>query len=93
MATRRTPPPTEAKADLSPPEKQTDAKVSLEKVFAEVTKMSKTLQLVAADTIAIKETMTELKDMVNGLQVRMDSRGLYFTTGGRDRRTGDRQRC
>lgn len=72
MATRRTPPPMEAKADLSPPEKQTDAKVSLEKVFAEVTKMSKTLQVVAADTIAIKETMTELKDTVNGLQVRMD---------------------
>lgn len=72
MATRRSPPPMEAKADLSPPEKQTDAKVSLEKVFAEVTKMSKTLQVVAADTIAIKETMTELKDTVNGLQVTCD---------------------
>ncbi|KAL1249632.1 hypothetical protein QQF64_020637 [Cirrhinus molitorella] len=72
MATRQNPPLTEAKAASSPPEKQTDAKVSLEKVFAEVTKMNKTLQVVAADTIAIKETMTELKDTENGLQVRME---------------------
>ncbi|CAM4678320.1 unnamed protein product [Leuciscus chuanchicus] len=33
--------------------------------------MSTTLQVVAADTIAIKETMTELES-VNGLQVRME---------------------
>lgn len=71
MATRKTPPPTEATAPNSP-EKQTDAKVSLEKVFTEITKMSTTLQSVAADTIAIKETMTELKESVNGLQVRME---------------------
>lgn len=71
MATRKTPPPTEDTASNSP-EKQTDAKVSLEKVFTEITKMSTTLQSVAADTIAIKETMTELKESVNGLQVRME---------------------
>lgn len=34
--------------------------------------MSKTLQVVAAETIAIKETMTGLKESVNGLQVRME---------------------
>lgn len=72
MATRQNPPLADAKAASSPPEKQTDAKVSLDKVYAEITKMSKTLQVVAADTIAIKETMTELKDTVNGLQVRME---------------------
>ncbi len=72
MATRQNPPPTEAKAASSSPEKQADAKVSLENVLTEISKMSKTLQVVAADTVAIKETMTELKDSVNGLQVRME---------------------
>ncbi len=61
MATRQTPLPMEAKATSSSPEKPTDAKVSLENVFTKISKISKTLQVVAANTIAIKETMTELK--------------------------------
>lgn len=72
MATRQTSPPTEVKAASSSPGKQADAKASMEKLFAEVTKMSNTLQVVATDTIAIKETMTELKDSVNGLRVRVE---------------------
>lgn len=39
MANGHTPPTVEANAALSKPEKQTDATVSLEKPFAEVTKI------------------------------------------------------
>ena len=41
-------------------------------MFSEISKMSTMLQAVAADILTIKETTNELKNTVNGIQVRLD---------------------
>lgn len=70
MATRNT---LTANAERSPvSDKSAKQEINLEKVFAEVTKMSGTLTGVAADIATIKETTTELKETVTGLQVRVE---------------------
>lgn len=44
----------------------------MDNMFAEISKMSTTLQGVAADIITIKETTNELKNTVNGIQERLE---------------------
>lgn len=60
-----------ANEDKSPDE-AAEQKISMEKIFAEITKLSTKLTEVAADVVTIKETTTELKNSVSGLQVRVE---------------------
>lgn len=60
-----------ANEDKSPDE-AAEQKISIEKIFAEITKLSTKLTEVAADVVTIKETTTELKNSVGGLQVRVE---------------------
>ena len=78
MPTRKNPPPTEEKSTSKSPTPTQPVKlivedtVNLENMFSEISKMSATLQAVAADILTIKETTNELKNTVNGIQVRLD---------------------
>ena len=77
MPTRKNPPPEKKLTSKSPtptqPVKQiVGDTVSLENMFSEISKMSTMLQAVAADILTIKETTNELKNTVNGIQVRLD---------------------
>lgn len=74
MATRKTPPPNEGKTTSPSPMSSGEGAgkpASLDDMFAEISKMSTTLQGVAADILSIKETTDKLNNTMEGIQVRL----------------------
>lgn len=78
MPTRKNPPPSEGRASSDSPapvqsgQPPVEKTASLENMFAEISKISTTLQGVAADILTIKETTNELKNTVSGMEVRLE---------------------
>lgn len=74
------------------PDEGAEQEISIEKVFAEITKLSTKLTEVAADVVTIKETTTELKNCQRATGTSGGGGGENLPAGRHDRRPCDKHR-